>query len=213
MFWNVITAIELAQLSTIKLHLAILTVELLTVQTSRYHAESSIYCIRNHDGASSSMCCSGQVTSYLLHPDLGQRTKAEDRVGVRSGRLSSQTQLKSRTLLENVTKSNLSLHKVLQFASFIPLSVVGAPPAPRAQWSPPILDKPTRLPRPLQLQLRFLGETAKKKKGLLIAFQPIGGEREKQPGRWNADCCPSKADWRLCNQMLLTTISIHPLTA
>lgn len=130
MFWNVITAFELAQLSTIKLRLAILTVELLTVQTSRYYAESSIYCIRNHDRASSSMCCSGQVTSYLLHPDLGQRTKAEDRVGVRSGRLSSQTQLKSRTLLENVTKSNLSLHKALQFASFIPLSVVGPPPPP-----------------------------------------------------------------------------------
>lgn len=126
--------------------------------------------------------------------------------------LSSQTQLKSRTLLENVTKSNLSLHKALQFASFIPLSVVGPPPpAPRAQWSPPILDKTTRLPRALQSQLRFLGETAKK--GLLIAFQLIGREREKQPRRWNADSSPSKADWRLCNQMLLTTISIHPLTA
>lgn len=82
------------------------------------------------------MCCSGQVTSYLLHPDLGQRTKAEGRVGVRSGRLSSQTQLKSRTLLENVTKSNLSLHEALQFASFIPLSVVGPPPRPSGAMEP-----------------------------------------------------------------------------
>lgn len=128
------------------------------------------------------MCCSGQVTSYLLHPDLEQRTKTTDRVGARSERLSSQTQLKSRTLLENVTesKSNRSLHKVLHFAKFIPLTVVVPLPPPSGAVEPTDPGQTQTITATFKLTDSCV---TCRKKGLLTAFQLIGGEREKQPGR------------------------------
>lgn len=174
---------KLAQLSTIKLHLAMLTVELLTVQTS-YFRESNTNYIRNFVSKfHPALQRTGEVLP-VTHPTWGSEPQPERwcRSSVRAS-LSSQTPLQNRTSLATVTKSNLNLHRVLHVATFIPLSVVGSPLPPLGRsgahrsWT-----NRAGLNRDfLTLQLRFLPDL--NKKGLLKAFQLIGGEREKQPGQ------------------------------
>lgn len=78
---------KLAQLSTIKLHLAMLTVELLTVQTS-YFRESNTNYIRNFVSKfHPALQRTGEVLPVTPRPGAANHNP-KDGVGVRSERLS-----------------------------------------------------------------------------------------------------------------------------